>query len=217
MRQRKTGCGTKVNEKIKYYCGNCAKELGKGSLQKPSIWCNICGWVHFNCSGLQRVGDYKKTLDFLCSKCAVTRKLVDSTAESSPYSKIHNVYTSCNNPAAFTGRNALKKASKCSYRQVDNFLNRSQTFPSSNKPARNRLPRLKVQSFRLNELWSVDLANMQKLSRYNHGINFIFVAVNILSRFVWALPLRKKTASECQNALQKSWKPFAREKTVQRQ
>ena len=60
-----------------------------------------------------------------------------------------------------------------------------------------------VQSFRLNEIWSVDLADMQQLSRYNHGINFIFVAVDSLSRFVWALPLRKKTATECKNALQK--------------
>ena len=44
---------------------------------------------------------------------------------------------------------------------------------------------------------------MQKLSRYNHGNNFTFVAVDTLSRFVWALPLRKKTATECKNALQK--------------
>ena len=106
---RKIGCGTKYNGKIKYYCGNCAKELGKGSRQKLSLWCNICGWVHFNSSGLKRVDDYKKTLEFLCSKCAVTRKLIDSTAESLAYSKLHNVYTSCNNPVAFAGRNALKK------------------------------------------------------------------------------------------------------------
>jgi len=60
-----------------------------------------------------------------------------------------------------------------------------------------------VQSFRLNEIWSVDLADMQKLSRYNHGVNFILVAVDTLSRFVWALPLKKKTAAECKKALQK--------------
>ena len=87
-------------------------------------------------------------------------------------------------------------------RQVDNFLNRSETYTKF-KQTRNRFPRLKVQSFRLNEIWSVDLADMQKLSRYNHGINFIFIAVDALSRFVWAVPMIKKTASECKNALQK--------------
>ena len=50
-----------------------------------------------------------KTLDFLCSKCAVTRKLVEPTAESSAYSKIQSVHTSCNNLAPFAGRNAFKK------------------------------------------------------------------------------------------------------------
>ena len=132
----------------------------------------------------------------------MTRKLVDSTEESLAYIKIHNVYTSCNDPAAFACRNALKKASKCSYRQVDNYLNRSEIHTKF-KLTRNRFPRLKVQSFRLNEICSVDLADVQKLSRYNHGINFIFVAVDTQSRFLWALPLRKKTASKCKNALQK--------------
>ena len=30
MRHRKIVIGTKVLGKVKYYCGNCAKELGKG-------------------------------------------------------------------------------------------------------------------------------------------------------------------------------------------
>ena len=128
MRQRKTGGGTEVKGEIKYYCDNCAKKLGKGSRQKPSIWCNLRGGVHFNCSGLQRVDDYKKTLDFLCSKCALTRKLVDSTADSLAYSNIHSGYTSCNNPAALAGRNLLNKASNWNYKQVDNYLNRSETY-----------------------------------------------------------------------------------------
>ena len=132
----------------------------------------------------------------------MTQKIVIPTAESLAYSRIHTFYTSCNNPAAIAGRNALKKTSNCSYRQVDNYLNRSEAY-TKYKQTRNRFPGSKVQSFRLNETWSLDLADMQKLSRYNHGINFIFVAVGTLSRFVWALPLKKKTAAECKDALQK--------------
>ena len=161
MRQRKTGGGIKVNRKIKYYCGSCTKELGKGSRQKPSIWCNICGWVHFSCSGLQRVDEYKKFLDFLSlfKRCSDTETC---RFHSGAYSKKHNVSTSCNNPAAFAGRNALKKASKYSYREVENFLNRIDTYTKF-KQTRNRFPRLRHQSFRLNEIWSVDLADKQNL------------------------------------------------------
>ena len=201
MGQRKDGGKSNFIRTAKYYCGNCAEVLGRGSRQTPSVWCNICGWVHFKCSGLQHVTDYKREAEFLCSKCAVTRRLVESTKESVAHSKIHGFYTSCNNPSAFAGRNAVKRASKCSYRQMDNYLNCSETYTKF-KQTENRFPRLKVQSFRLNEIWSVDLAHMQKLSRYNHGVNFILVAVDTLSRFVWALPLKKNTAVECKNALQ---------------
>ena len=44
---------------------------------------------------------------------------------------------------------------------------------------------------------------MQTLSRFNHGVNFVLVAVATLSLFVWAIPLKKRTTADCRNALQK--------------
>ena len=164
MGQRTDGGKTKSIRTAKYYCGNCAEVLGRVSCQKPSVWGNICGWVQFKCSGLQHVKDYKREAEFLCSKCAATRRLVEPIKESVAHSKIHSFYASCNKPSAFSGRNALKRASKCSYRQLDNYFNYGETYTKF-KQTKNRFPRLKVQSFRLNEIWSVDLADMQKLSR----------------------------------------------------
>ena len=132
----------------------------------------------------------------------MTRRLVEPTKDSVAHSKIHSFYTSCNNPSAFARRKTLKRPSKSSYRRVHNYSNCSETYTSF-KQTKNRFPRLKVQRFRLIKSWSIDLADMQRLSRYNHGVNFILVAVDNLSRFVWALPLKKKTAAECENALQK--------------
>ena len=56
------------NGKKKCY-GNCAEVSVRGSRQKQSVWCNICGWVHFKCSGLQQVKNYKREAEFLCLKC----------------------------------------------------------------------------------------------------------------------------------------------------
>ena len=42
---------------------------------------------------------------------------------------------------------------------------------------------------------------MQKLSRFNQNINILFVAVDTLSRFLWVVPLKRKTAAECRDAL----------------
>ena len=125
-----------------------------------------------------------------CTKCSATRRLVQPTEETIAHSKLHNLYTSCNNPSAFGSRTALKQFSKCTIKQVDNYLNRSETYSKFK------------QNYRLNEIWSIDLADMQKLARHNHGVNFILVAVDTLSRFVWAMPLKRKTAIDCKNALQ---------------
>ena len=42
---------------------------------------------------------------------------------------------------------------------------------------------------------------MQQLSQFNQGITFLFVAVDTLSRFVWVVPLKRRTAAACRQAL----------------
>ena len=42
---------------------------------------------------------------------------------------------------------------------------------------------------------------MPQLSEFNQGITFLFVAVDTLSRFVWVVPLKRKTAAACRQAL----------------
>ena len=42
---------------------------------------------------------------------------------------------------------------------------------------------------------------MQQLSEFNQGITFLFVAVDTLSRLVWVVPLKRKTAAAYRQAL----------------
>ena len=179
-----------------------SKSSRKGSRKQPSIWCNVCGWVHYKCSGLTTVTEYAKYRgrNFLCSKCSRTRRLVPATRETIAYSKLHNIHTSCQNPASFGSRSSLKKQSNGTFKEVDNFLRKSETYTKF-KQARRNFTRLKVQSYRLNEIWSIDLADTQQLSEFNQGITFLFVAVDTLSRFVWVVPLKRKTAAACRQAL----------------
>ena len=133
---------------------------------------------------------------FLCSKCSRTRHLVPATQETIAYSKLHNIYTSCQSPASFGSRSSLKKESNCTFEQVDNFLRKSETYTKFKQAPRN-FTRLKVRSYRRNEIWSIDLADMQQLSEFNQGITCLFVAVHTSSPFVWVVPLKRKTAAAC--------------------
>ena len=66
-----------------------------------------------------------------------------------------------------------------------------------------RFPRLKVILNDLNEIWSVDLAFVDKLAKYNRGVKYILVAVDRLSRYLRVEPLKTKYATETAEAFKK--------------
>ena len=187
----------------KLFRGSCKKSLGKGSKKTPSLWCHVCGWIHFKCSGLTDSKDYHD--NFLCSHCRERRVLLDDEKDgdyAAVFPKIHDHYTNPRKKSAFGSRRSLIKASKFRSQDVDRYLNSSETYTKF-KLTRKRFPRLKVISYRLNEIWSIDLADMQQLANSNTGIRYLFVAVDVLSRYLWVEPIKLKTAHACREALKK--------------
>ena len=140
----------------RWFCGSCKTPLGKGSKTSPSLWCHVCGWVHFKCSGLENSKEYNN--NFLCSKCDRSRILLSGETDrdyATSFTKIHESYTNPRSKAAFGSRRNLVTTSQCSSKNVDRYLNSSETYTKF-KLTRKRFLRLKVVSYRLNEIWSVD-------------------------------------------------------------
>ena len=40
----------------------------------------------------------------------------------------------------------------------------------------------------LDNIWGVDLADMQSLRRYNKGIRYLLCAINLFSKYAWVIP-----------------------------
>ena len=57
-------------------------------------------------------------------------------------------------------------------------------------------------SFRDN-IWGVDLADMQLLSKYNKGIKHLLCAVDLFSKYAWVIPLKDKKGTSIVDAFQK--------------
>ena len=57
-------------------------------------------------------------------------------------------------------------------------------------------------SFRDN-IWGVDLTDMQSLSKYNKGIKYLLYAIDIFSKYAWVVPLKDKRGISIVNAFQK--------------
>ena len=57
-------------------------------------------------------------------------------------------------------------------------------------------------SFRDN-IWGVDLADMQSLSKYNKEIKYLLCAIDLFSKYAWVVPLKDKKGTSIVNAFQK--------------
>ena len=52
--------------------------------------------------------------------------------------------------------------------------------------------RRKVYSSFRDNIWGVDLADMQSLSKYNKGITYLLCGINLFSRYAWLFPQKTK-------------------------
>ena len=57
-------------------------------------------------------------------------------------------------------------------------------------------------SFR-NDIWGVDLADMQSLSKYNKRIKYLLCAIDLFSKYAWVVPIKDKKGTSIVNAFQK--------------
>ena len=88
--------------------------------------------------------------------------------------------------------------------QVNNWL-KQQDAHTLHRGVRHRFPRVRVVTGDRDQMWDLDLIDMSK-SKYasvNDDVKYILVAVDVLSRYAWAEPLKTKSASEVASALNK--------------
>ena len=116
-------------------------------------------------------------------------------------------------PASFGNPTRLKTQSKLSFGKVRTCLETKPSF-TKYRPIRLRFPRLKVIVKKINEIWSVDLAYVDKLGKYNRNVKYLLVAVDCLSRYLRVEPLKTKYATETASAFKKNDKKQATTKSV---
>ena len=59
-------------------------------------------------------------------------------------------------------------------------------------------------------IWGVDLADMQLISRFNKGIRFLLCVIDIFSKYTWVVPLKDKRGVSIVAAFQIILKQFNR-------
>ena len=71
------------------------------------------------------------------------------------------------------------------------------------KPIIRKFKKRKVYSSFRDNIWGVDLADMQSLSKYNKRNKYLLCAIDLFSKYAWVVPLKDKKDTNIVNAFQK--------------
>ena len=72
------------------------------------------------------------------------------------------------------------------------------------KPIINKCNKRKVYSSFRDNIWGVDLADMQSLSKYNKGNKYLLCAIDLFSKYTWVIPLKDKKGTSIANAFKRN-------------
>lgn len=117
---------------------------------------------------------------------------------------LSRLYTDPASPAAFAGvdklyHEARKVDNKITKKQVLNYLEGNDGY-TLHKPRRTRYKRLKTVPTGLFTDMQADLADVRSIASHNDGHYYILVCVDVLSRRVFAWPVKRKTAEYMKKA-----------------
>ena len=111
--------------------------------------------------------------------------------------RLKNLYYDPKNPGSFGGVQAVYRAAKASNnairrKDVVKWLQSQNTF-TLHKPLKRKISRNRVIVYGVDSQWQADLVDMSQYSKDNNGYRYILTAIDIFSKYAWAVPLKNKS------------------------
>ena len=83
------------------------------------------------------------------------------------------------------------------------------------KPARKKYKRNKVISLGIDYLWQIDLVDMKTYARQNKGYKYLFMCIDVFSKYAWVVPMKNKDGHSSLGAFKKILKDGRTPKKIQ--
>ena len=98
-----------------------------------------------------------------------------------------------------------KKSTGSGFKKLKNTTKPSSSILADelHKPIIRKFNKKKVYSQFTDNIWGVDLADMQSLSRKNNGIKYLLYAIDLFSKYAFVIPLNDKKVISIVNAFNK--------------
>ena len=129
-----------------------------------------------------------------------SNRLARGQITSSHVKQLNKLYTK--GSAAFFSIANLKKTSGLPRSKVVQYLQSKAPYTKF-RQFRKTFPRLEAVAYRINEIWSVELAYMDKVAQHNNGVKYLLVAADVLSRYLRVQPMKALYAKDAVEAFKK--------------
>ena len=97
----------------------------------------------------------------------------------------------------------LKENQENFLQNSENLLANLQLANELHKLIIRKFKKIKISSSFIDNIWGVDLADMQLISKHNKGIRYLLSVIDLFSKHAWVVPLKNKKGVSIVNAFQK--------------
>ena len=82
------------------------------------------------------------------------------------------------------------------------------------KPVTKNFRKRRVTSFGIDKIWAADLVEMQKFSKWNKGIKYLLMVIDVFSKYGWINPLKDKKTESVSTAFDKIFEKNKRKREM---
>lgn len=111
------------------------------------------------------------------------------------YASINELYNYCHNQSKIKKEDFTKK-------KIREWLSAQNAY-TLHYPSIRNFKRNHYRIFMIDELWEIDLIDFRAINKYNNGFNWILICIDVFSKYIWAVPMKRKTGYEVTKAMKK--------------
>lgn len=113
---------------------------------------------------------------------------------------LNDIYLNPTNPSSFGSVDKLlragrKKIKNLTRQQVEDYLSGQDTYTLHRSVKRN-FKRIPTYADEVDSVWQMDTADVRHLARFNDGIKYLLIIIDVISRFAFVVPLKNKSAGK---------------------
>lgn len=137
----------------------------------------------------------------------VSKLITNKMNDDQLHSILCDIHYNTNNPAAFSTPKRLiehlkSSTNKVKRKHVIEWLMKQKTY-TLHKDRRVRFKRCKYNICNIDDLWEIDLIDMQHISRKNSGQKYILAVIDCFSKYAWCVnqPIIHTACNPCIDCL----------------